>query len=298
MLYPSGAPLSDALVRGEVSIAPLLYNIIYTKKRDGAPVEIFFPPEGVPLNSYAAGITKTAANPNAAKLFLNWCLSEEGQTFMIKEHGNLTSLKKPPAYPAGLRPKVIKVWVPKFERVREAARRAGSRSGTRPTAIGSDADQLASASCIGETGTRVERRTNVRGTEGLASAQGVRTGLPAVDDVSFRIAAGEIVVLLGPSGCGKTTTLRCVAGLEHPTAGTISIGGDVVSAPERGMQVPPRAAQHRHGVPVLCGVAAHDGAPERRLSAAPPQGRRAASATARSTRCSSSSASANMPSGR
>jgi iron(III) transport system ATP-binding protein len=36
-------------------------------------------------------------------------------------------------------------------------------------------------------------------------------GRPAVDDVSFRIAAGEIVVLLGPSGCGKTTTLRCIA---------------------------------------------------------------------------------------
>ena len=44
-------------------------------------------------------------------------------------------------------------------------------------------------------------------------------GRPAVDDVSFRIAAGEIVVLLGPSGCGKTTTLRCIAGLEQPTSG-------------------------------------------------------------------------------
>jgi iron(III) transport system ATP-binding protein len=65
-------------------------------------------------------------------------------------------------------------------------------------------------------------------------------GRPAVDDVSFRIAAGEIVVLLGPSGCGKTTTLRCIAGLEHPTAGTISIGGDEVAAPERGLHVPPR----------------------------------------------------------
>jgi len=63
----------------------------------------------------------------------------------------------------------------------------------------------------------------------------------AVDDVSFTIAAGEIVVLLGPSGCGKTTTLRCVAGLEHPTAGVISIGGDVVSAPERGVLTPPRS---------------------------------------------------------
>ena len=45
-------------------------------------------------------------------------------------------------------------------------------------------------------------------------------GRPAIDGVSFGVPAGEIVVLLGPSGCGKTTTLRCVAGLEHPTAGT------------------------------------------------------------------------------
>ena len=65
-------------------------------------------------------------------------------------------------------------------------------------------------------------------------------GRPAVDGVSFDVPAGEIVVLLGPSGCGKTTTLRCVAGLEHPTAGTISIGGRVVSAPERGLLVSPR----------------------------------------------------------
>jgi iron(III) transport system ATP-binding protein len=65
-------------------------------------------------------------------------------------------------------------------------------------------------------------------------------GRPAVDDVSFRIAAGEIVVLLGPSGCGKTTTLRMIAGLEHPTTGMIAIGGDEVAAPERGVHVPPR----------------------------------------------------------
>ena len=70
-----------------------------------------------------------------------------------------------------------------------------------------------------------------------AYAPGLR---PAVDDVTFTIAAGEIVVLLGPSGCGKTTTLRCVAGLEHPTGGTIRIGGQVISAPGQGILVPPR----------------------------------------------------------
>jgi iron(III) transport system ATP-binding protein len=66
------------------------------------------------------------------------------------------------------------------------------------------------------------------------------TGKAAVDGVSFDVPAGEIVVLLGPSGCGKTTTLRCVAGLEHPTGGHISIGGRVVSEPERKVLVSPR----------------------------------------------------------
>ena len=66
------------------------------------------------------------------------------------------------------------------------------------------------------------------------------TGKPAVDGVSFDVPAGEIVVLLGPSGCGKTTTLRCVAGLEHPTGGRISIGDRVVSEPQRGLLVSPR----------------------------------------------------------
>jgi iron(III) transport system ATP-binding protein len=65
-------------------------------------------------------------------------------------------------------------------------------------------------------------------------------GRPAIDGVSFAVPAGEIVVLLGPSGCGKTTTLRCVAGLEHPTDGEISIAGRLVSSPARGVLVPPR----------------------------------------------------------
>ena len=114
-LYPSGAPTSDALVRGEVSIAPLLYNIIYTKIVEGAPAEAIFAPEGVPIIPYADGITKTSKSPNAAKLFMNWRLSKEGQAFAIKNLGNITSMKEPPAFPKGWDPKVIKVWVPKFD---------------------------------------------------------------------------------------------------------------------------------------------------------------------------------------
>jgi ABC-type sugar transport system ATPase subunit len=50
------------------------------------------------------------------------------------------------------------------------------------------------------------------------------TGAPALLDLSLDVADGEFLVLLGPSGCGKTTALRCIAGLEEPTAGEIRIG--------------------------------------------------------------------------
>ena len=48
----------------------------------------------------------------------------------------------------------------------------------------------------------------------------------AVDNVDLEIRDGEFFSLLGPSGCGKTTTLRMIAGLEFPTAGSLRIHGD------------------------------------------------------------------------
>ncbi len=60
---------------------------------------------------------------------------------------------------------------------------------------------------------------------------------PAVDGLSLRVAEGEILALLGPSGCGKTTTLRLIAGLETPDAGTITLRGRLVAGP--GHAVPP-----------------------------------------------------------
>ncbi|WP_440982036.1 ABC transporter ATP-binding protein [Shinella sumterensis] len=54
----------------------------------------------------------------------------------------------------------------------------------------------------------------------------------AIPDLSLTIEPGTLVTLLGPSGCGKTTTLRMLAGLEHPSAGRILIGGkDVTMLP-------------------------------------------------------------------
>ena len=48
----------------------------------------------------------------------------------------------------------------------------------------------------------------------------------AVRDVSFTVKAGECFALLGPNGSGKTTTLKCLAGLAIPSAGTVLVGGN------------------------------------------------------------------------
>lgn len=55
---------------------------------------------------------------------------------------------------------------------------------------------------------------------------------PAVDDLSFCVAAGEVFALVGPSGCGKTTTLRTIAGLERADEGFVRHGELVCQNPQ------------------------------------------------------------------
>jgi iron(III) transport system ATP-binding protein len=64
---------------------------------------------------------------------------------------------------------------------------------------------------------------------------------PVLEDLSFRLEAGQIGCLLGPSGCGKTTVLRCIAGFEPVTRGEIVLHGETMSRPGRTV-----AAERRH----------------------------------------------------
>jgi ABC-2 type transport system ATP-binding protein len=66
----------------------------------------------------------------------------------------------------------------------------------------------------------------VLSAEGLSKRFGDRA---AVSDVSFEVAAGEILGFLGPNGAGKTTTIRMLVGLARPDAGRVRIFGSDLS---------------------------------------------------------------------
>ena len=53
-----------------------------------------------------------------------------------------------------------------------------------------------------------------------------------LNDISLEVAEGEFLCVLGPSGCGKSTLLNTVAGFLAPSAGRITIGGEVVTGPD------------------------------------------------------------------
>jgi len=60
-----------------------------------------------------------------------------------------------------------------------------------------------------------------------------RSGAPALTDVSFDVASGELLAIVGPSGCGKTTLLRLLCGLTPPTEGAVLLDGRAVDRPPR-----------------------------------------------------------------
>lgn len=66
----------------------------------------------------------------------------------------------------------------------------------------------------------------------LAGVSRTFVGDDGIQELSLDVHRGEILTLLGPSGCGKTTTLRTIAGLERPDAGTVSIDDEVVAGPD------------------------------------------------------------------
>lgn len=93
------------------------------------------------------------------------------------------------------------------------------------TTVTKDAPEPASATGPGD-------RDEPMGTVVLESVTKRFGTATAVDAIDLHVKPGEFLSLLGPSGCGKTTTLRMLAGFEHPDAGSIRISGkDVLGIP-------------------------------------------------------------------
>ncbi|MGW5671814.1 ABC transporter ATP-binding protein [Micromonospora sp. NPDC003776] len=76
-----------------------------------------------------------------------------------------------------------------------------------------------------------------------SGSQGARVF--AINNVNLQVQQGEMFTLLGPSGCGKTTTLRSIAGLEHPDSGHISVKGRTLFQAGKGARTVNVAANRR-----------------------------------------------------
>jgi NitT/TauT family transport system ATP-binding protein len=77
--------------------------------------------------------------------------------------------------------------------------------------------------------TRTEGSVRIQGVDKIYPVQ--NGAVTALKDVNVSVGGGEFVSILGPSGCGKSTLLRCVAGLDRPTRGSITLGGKPVDDP-------------------------------------------------------------------
>jgi NitT/TauT family transport system ATP-binding protein len=93
--------------------------------------------------------------------------------------------------------------------------------------------------------TQVSSGSSRRGTATILEASHVSkvytspdgSPLPVLDDISFKLDAGEIVALLGKSGSGKSTLLRCIAGLIAPSSGTIRYRGAPITGANPGVAI-------------------------------------------------------------
>jgi iron(III) transport system substrate-binding protein len=86
------------------------YNVLLDQ-RQGAPLQIIYPTEGTPLVAGMVGLMKDAPHPNAARLFVSWLLSREGQQFLVSE-GQMRSFHPDVTEPEGrVKLKDIKVLI-------------------------------------------------------------------------------------------------------------------------------------------------------------------------------------------
>ena len=106
--FTSGAGIGKNLISGETPAAVALDVVSVSDIKKGAPVKFVYPPEGVVMIIFNFSVTTVAKNPNAAKLWMNWTHSREGQEVWTKQVGGLSP--RTDIVPPEAAPKNVKVW--------------------------------------------------------------------------------------------------------------------------------------------------------------------------------------------
>ncbi len=104
VLFSGTSPMDEAVLRGELTLngSATAYSLSQYR-RQGAPYAGIVPKEGVPVVLYPMMLFKDAPHPNAARLFIDWVLSEEGQSVVVNEIGDYSVREGAPT-PEGSEP--------------------------------------------------------------------------------------------------------------------------------------------------------------------------------------------------
>ncbi|HRD76025.1 MAG TPA: extracellular solute-binding protein [Hyphomicrobiaceae bacterium] len=95
--FEGSSGIIQAIIRGDIHVAHMTDIPLNAMLADGAPIGFTYPKSGTTLSNAVAGVAAKAPHPNAARLFLNWLMSAEGQALLVAEGGLSVTRKGAPA---------------------------------------------------------------------------------------------------------------------------------------------------------------------------------------------------------
>lgn len=111
-MFDGGGAVANAVASGKADLGLVAGSSSYSAIADGAPLVNILPAEGVPGVTFTIAILKAAKHPNAARLFVNWYLSKEGQTEIVRIRGVDSPRKDVEAPPGRTSAGATKIIVP------------------------------------------------------------------------------------------------------------------------------------------------------------------------------------------
>lgn len=84
-LADGSATIADSIARGELALGTNPISVAASIKEEGAPIELVFPEEGVPISPFYIGQVADSPNPSAAEVYLNWSMSTAGARAVVSE---------------------------------------------------------------------------------------------------------------------------------------------------------------------------------------------------------------------